>query len=364
MQLVNLSINRIIIHQIFKRNEEGKKVDPILTHSYTRLAPSAMNTFKSRIVDSVGEGSKAVTMEIVDQSENDLSKLIDNMIGLDNEEFVTASFDIPRKLINAQTSRAIPGGIVVIFTGTQGAPSRRFLGIIKAEIYNGYEKLVDPNTQEISLKFVEELLLTPSSRLYKTAMFYEKPDYSEPVENLNNKWLPMVSDAQINQSDGKAAAKYFYADFLGCGYPQTSARTTKQFYDSAATFIDEMNISSEKKNDLFNALTTYLKVDASPTVSTSDFASTYFDVDTQDVFQEFMNEQGIPSTAFTKDIEHIEGKLKFRRLNFSKNVKITAPSDVFKNFVTIETIDGDTDESGSVQKWTKIIVKDQVVKQE
>ncbi|WP_432729937.1 hypothetical protein [Klebsiella oxytoca] len=37
----------------------------------------------------------------------------------------------------------------------------------------------------------------------------------------------MISDYQISKADGKAAAQYFYQHFLGCGYPETSARTTK-----------------------------------------------------------------------------------------------------------------------------------------
>jgi hypothetical protein len=49
----------------------------------------------------------------------------------------------------------------------RGYPTKKFLGIIKAEIYNGYQKEKDKTTNKISLKFIEELLLTPSQNSIK-----------------------------------------------------------------------------------------------------------------------------------------------------------------------------------------------------
>ena len=51
-----------------------------------------------------------------------------------------------------------------------------------------------------------------------------------------------------------------------------------------------------------------------------------------------------------------------RKLSFSKNVKLSAPSDVFRDLVEIETIHHDDD--GNEVNWTKIIVKDNIVTQE
>ncbi len=364
MQLVNMTIDRIIIHQVYRRDQDGNKVEPLQSHEYTRFDSSAMEEFKSRIRDALGEGSKAVQMQIMDQGAGDLPHIVESIISEDDANFAVSSYDFAKKLTDAQQRKSIPGGILVVFTGKQGHLKKRFLGVIKAEIHSGYEKHKDPTTQEISLKFVQEILLTPGTRLYKTAAFFEKDGTENGSQDLNDKWAVMISDYQISQTDGKAAAQYFYSDFLGCGYPETSARTTKKFYDSASSFIDHLDVSSEKKSDLYNALTTYMKVDTSSTITPSDFASSYFDVDTQDSFNAYMEEVGIPSTSFTKDNAHIESKLKFRKVNFSKNVKITAPSDVFKNYVEIESIEGDPDESGAPQTWTKVIVKDRITQQE
>jgi len=364
MLLQNLSINRIIIHQIYQRDQDGNKIKPLQSHAYTIFSYDAMQTFRNRIINALGHDSKAVQMGIINQEPGYLPSLIDSLVDQDNESFATSSYDIAIKLTDAQQKRSIPGGIIVIFDGTQGPMGKKFLGIIKAEVHSGYEKEVNPDTNEISLKFVEELLLTPGTRLYKTAGFFEKDGYNEPISDLNDKWLVMVSDYQINKADGKIAAQYFYADFLGCGYPQTSARATKQFYESAKAFIANLNASQTEKIGLFNALTTYLKVEASPTVSASEFAERYFDIDNQDAFTNYIEESGLPITAFTKDIEHIESKLKFRKVSFKSNIKITAPSEVFKNLVTIEAMNGNPDESGTPEEWTKVIIKDRITEQE
>lgn len=364
MELSNLVIDRIIIHQIFKRGDDAQKIEPLRSHDFTRFNEAAMDAFKSRVREALGGGSKAVEMEIVNHSATDLPSIIDELVDMDDEAFAVASYDVAKKLNDAQSRKAIPGGIVVVFSGRQGRPVRKFVGIIKAEIHSAYEKEVDEKTKEISLKFVEEVLLTPGTKLYKTAGFFEKADVDALSEDLNSRWVVMVSDNQISQADGKAAAQYFYSGFLGCGYPQSSARTTRQFYEAASDFINDLNVSVSEKNDLHNALTTYLKVSNSSTVSCSDFAFQYFDLDTQDIFCEHMSEVGIPNIAFTKDTAQIDGKLKFRKISFGGNVKITAPSESFKKLVVIETIDGEPDEAGNPTEWTRVTIKEKVVEQQ
>jgi len=365
MHLLNFNVDRIIIHQVYRRDQDGNKVIPTQSHDFTNFEKSAMEEFKSRVKDAIGEGSKSVQMEIVNQGVNDLPSIVNQMIEQDNEAFAVSSYDIAKKLSDAQWTKSIPGGIVVVFSGTHGSQSKKYLGIIKAEVHSGYEIEINEATNEIALKFVEELLLTPGTRLYKTAGFFEQDVYDENSTNLNDKWAVMVSDYQINKAEGKAAAHYFYAVFLGCGYPDTSARTTKMFYDTTRLFISGMNVSEEKKSDFLNALTTYLRVDTSSTISSSEFAEQYFnDLDTQDAFTNYMRDSGLPDNAFTKDIEHINSKLQIRRVNFRSNVKITAPSEIFKNLITIETIEGEPDESGSPAEWTKVIIKDRITTQE
>ncbi len=359
MELVNLSVDRIIIHQVFKRDEEGKRVAPLQSHDFVNFDNSAMTAFKSRVINALGDNSGAAPMTIVNQGPTDVPTLVNVIVEQSDDDFAVSSFDFAEKLANAQLRRDLLGGILVIFTGNYGAPRKKYLGIIKAEIYSGYEVTRDPDTNEISLNYIEDLLLAPSSRMYKTAAFLSKSVDTDTPPDLNDKWSVLLSDFQMSTK-----AQYFHEGFLGCGHPETSARTTKQFYDSTRKFIRAMDVKPVEKNDLLNALTTYLKVDSSPTASVNDFATKYFNTDTQDQFGDYMDTAGIPRTAFTKDIVDIEKNLKTRKVKFKSNVNISAPSDAFKNLVVIEPIEGDPEENGTVPEWTRVIIKDSIVDQE
>lgn len=364
MHLTNLQIDKIIIHQIFKRNSDGTVKQPKKSSSFIRFDHSAMETFKVRVIDALGSHSKAVDMVIVRQGQGDISTAIEKLNNADNNEFIDTSYKIASALSEAQVKKSIPGGILVVFKGRYSNPEKSFIGVMKAEIHSAYEKTENLDTNEISLKFVEEALLTPATKLYKTAGFFEKTieNRDELTSDLNNLWHVGVSDSQISQTDGKAAAQYFYSSFLGCGYPESSARTTREFYEATCEFLTDMDISEEKRNDLHNALISYLKYENSDVVSATEFSDRYFDIDTRDQFSEHIEEKGLPLTAFTKDIEQISTRLKQRKLSFSKNVKITAPSDVFKELIDIESITENQD--GESVNWTKITVKDRIISQQ
>lgn len=360
MSLLNLRIERIIIHQIHQRDKNGKKITPTRSTDLIRFDDKAMQTFKTRFIDAVGQNSRAVEMSIVEQGKDKLSSIINSIGNETNEdEFIDISFDIANKLADAQAHRNIPGGIVVFFDGLYGATPKRFVGIMKAEIHSAYEKTHNTLTQEIGLKYVEEALLTPATKLYKTAAFFHNGNDLES-DDLNSYWDVMISDSQISQTEGKAAALYFFSTFLGCGYPETSARTTKQFYDVTRNFINDMDIPEEKRSDIHTALAVYLKQEQTEIVNPTEFASRHFDVETCDSYSAFLEDKGLPATSFTKDIEYISNRLKTRNLAFSQNIKITAPAASFENLIEIETI---SENDSKPVNWTKIIIKDRIVSQ-
>jgi hypothetical protein len=56
-----------------------------------------------------------------------------------------------------------------------------------------------------------------------------------------------------------------------------------------------------------------------------------------------MIENNIPDHSFTKNLEYINSRLKKRRILFSNNVKLDAPSDNFNELIEIrDVVDGKT----------------------
>ncbi|WP_407289500.1 nucleoid-associated protein [Raoultella planticola] len=363
MNILKLKIEKIAIHQIFIREDPKTIKKPVKGKELIKFDETAMQDFKKRVLDSLGNGSSAVRMVIADQAECKTPSIINKLHGLDEKEFIDTSYLIAERLAAAQTTKNISGGIVVVFSATYNHNELKFVGIIKADIHSAYQKAVDPNTQEISLTYVKEVLLTPSTRLYKSAGFFMQEN-AEETADLNTSWLVDISDYQIDKSDGRAAAKYFYQDFLGCDYPLTSARTTKQYFELTSNFINKMDISEEERSDLHNALYSDLKANRSIKVSPIDFANSHMsDVDV-DNFREYLEEYDFAVEPFIKNLDHITSKLKSRRVRFSRDIRISAPSDVFEGLIEMETFPGEKQEDGSTPTWTKLLIKDRIIKQE
>lgn len=364
MNLASIDIQRIIFHQTYKTAPDGTKKAPYQSQTLTAFDQKALATFKERVIGALGQDSRAVEMEIVNFDATGLPSLVNQLLQANDTDFINLSYKVAVQLTAAQSNRSIPGGVVVVFTGVRGSSQEKFLGIIKADVYSAYEKHEDPKTHEISLEYIEEVLLTPSSKLYKTAGFFEKSTSGSPPKDLKEQFRVFVSDSQISQSDGKAAAKYFYKDFLGCDYPHTSARVTKQFFDLTKIFIADLDIDEYKKHDYLTALNTYLRIDTGSSASVSEFSQRYFDTNTGDAYKVFATKAGMPLTAFAKNTEHIERPLKQRKVKFKSDVKITGSSDAFRKLITFEVFDSDIQTGDGPEKWTKIIVKDTIAFEE
>lgn len=76
MEIINLQIKRIVIHQIHQREPDGKKVMPSRSSELIRFDEDAMNTFKSRVIAAIGLNSKAVLMSIFNQEPDSLPSLV------------------------------------------------------------------------------------------------------------------------------------------------------------------------------------------------------------------------------------------------------------------------------------------------
>lgn len=362
MNFVHLKIDKIAIHQIFPRGEDKKEVLPGKGTELIIFDEDALKDFKQRIYNSLGHDSSAVEMVITNEKKESTPYYVNILNGCSKEAFINNSYEIAKNLSQAQTRRGMSGGILVVFSATYQHNKLPFVGIIKADIYSGYEKWQDKKTGIISLKHVKELLLTPSTKLYKSAGFFKRENVKDDCA-LSEQWAVHISDYQIDKSDGKAAAQYFYQTFLGCDYPESSARTTKHYFEIASDFINNMDIDEEERTNLHNVLYADLKAGKSQKVDPMAFAGSYMSTADVDNFRNFLEDYDFPVGPFIKDTQYISSKLKNRRLKFSKNIRISAPSEIFEEFVSIETVEGDAGQDGYRPTWTKILVKDRIVDQ-
>ena len=365
MSFENLTIGRLIIHEVFARGADKALVQPNYGGQLLVLPQNARDALQARITNALGKSSHGVEMSIREHGADSAWHTAKEMVEAQGNDvqFVNLSQNIASKLAVAQTNRTIPGGIVVVIEGTCGNPAKSFMCVIKAEPHGGFT--TRQAGQQLTLEYIKDLILTPQAKLYKIGAFLRADQAAATAQQPTTGWKAFLFDDLITQGNKLSAAQYFYEGFLGLEFPSNSAFQTKKFHSLTKEFIRNANVDSEKKIDLLNALTTYLKTDQSATVQVEDFSQNYLgDAALQDAYTAYMEQKNFPDTAIHKDLSEVQSQLRLRKLTFSHDIKLTAPADQFENYIRIESIAGEADEHGNVPKWTQITVRDHIRDQE
>lgn len=358
----HLAIQKVILHEVFRRVDQNR-IPPAYSDDLEELSVEALDALRDRVIHAMTSSTRCVQMAITMSGAESLITLAANLVDADAELFIERSKDVAEKLAVEQKGRNIPGGVLVVFSGTVGVPATRIVGLIKAEVHNGFmrEKLEDD--EKPKLRFLKSLMLTAQTKLYKVGIFVE----TDPTaENFPSGWTSYIYDETLTVANRYGAAKYFYEGFLGLGFPESSARQTRQFHDLTKNFINSIERPEEEKVVLHNALITYLRADQLPTVGVASFGETYFgEVEIRDAYRNFMIEKGFPEAAVNKDLSDVGSSLKFRRLNFANKVKVSGPSETFDKLVLIEMVPGTPNEvTGLIPQWTQLTIKDKIASQE
>lgn len=317
-----LSIEKAIIHYV--PNCQNPDIQPILNDSLLILEDEARETLAARITGVLGRGTNCLEMRIADTTETSTASEITNILNdpLNDENFITKTKSLARKLYLAQSSGRISEGILLCILGRSGQSQQQFVALIKAEKQTGFH--IDTE-RLLNVEFIQDLFLTDSQKLYKVA-FWSRSTTSMPIS---------VNDLQIHIFDQNAthtgtvkAATYFSQNFSGCAPLENTAYQTEQFYSKTKNFINaNESIADSEKVTLINSLHTYLKSDQSTVINTQEFATTYFQNDElTNQYLSRMRHERFPETAINKNIERISTKLRNRKISFNTGVKISFPS--------------------------------------
>jgi len=325
----NLTIQEIILHKVFAPNGDTP-VPPDTSDNLIELEQKALDKLKERVIDAISKESKCMEMELADSGEDSYFKIACNLLESDSDKFIEVSKLIAEKHTKIHTNRAWPGGILVVLKCTISANSYPCIIVIKAESHEGFVEEDDKG--KMVMKLLDNLFLTPQTKLYKVGVFVLA---GKATDNHNaDKFETHVFDATMVKSQ-ETMAKYFYASFLGLRIPESSERTTRDFYEAATTFIDESSIVQSEKIELKNALTVYIKVEKSSTMSVNEFSNKYLEAEMKKPFKDYMQEKGVPDGNFAKNTTLIKGKLRVRKIKFSHGISLSGSSEDIKERVTI-----------------------------
>ncbi|RWD29873.1 MAG: hypothetical protein EOS34_27415 [Mesorhizobium sp.] len=358
MPFQNLTVQRLIIHEVHRRLDDRQVVNPTYGQQLLTLTQDAKDDFRDRVISAVGSQSQSIKMTIKPVVAGCAVEIAHELIAVTDAEFIIQSRLFADRLTESQLRRDLPGGILVVFQGMAGNPQRRYVGVVKAEKHSGFRQAA-----AMTVQYFKDLFLTPQAKLYKIGIFvYTGP---QPAGALPNGWEATVYDSQMTTSNREGAAQYFYEGFLGCALPVNSARLTKRFFDETRDFIRGLPVPEERKTDLLSGLYTYLKVDQAPTVQVSAFSNQYLGHELADSYSHFMADREFPNNAVPKDLTDVQSQLRRRRMTFSRSVQLTAPPDAFDDLVRVREIDGEPDQPGGPRPtWTQITIRDRIREQE
>lgn len=359
MPLDNLSIERVVIHEVFERQDDRSIVAPRYGSSLAALDQEAMEALADRVMLAMGRSAQSVEMAITVVTADSMVATAAELLDLDDITFLARSTVVADTLASAQKHRKIPGGIVVVVQGAVGHPAKRWIGVIKAETQNGFTRVT--SGAAINLQFLRDLILTPQTKLYKIGIFVENPSLQSPSD-LTERFVAHIYDSGMSATNRDGAAVYFYEGFFGCSFPPTAARLTRKFYEHTKKFIGELNVDNETKAGLNTALVTYLKVDQKQIISPSDFATSYLPTaEIKDAYLHHLRKNSFEDRAIQKDIVEVASKLRFRNVRFTSQIKLTAPADAFDELIEITEIPAP---ESAGRHWTVITVKDEIATQE
>lgn len=329
----NLRFNRIILHNVYKPDDEGA-VTPFLSTVLTVLEGEGLEKLQQRISSVLGSGSHSLQMLIAQDGASSCFHAATRLLNDDDEGFITNSAELAQLHTAAHSSKQWPGGTLVVIDGTAGAANKRCLFIIKAEQQAGF--VGREEADRVVMDFLDSLILTPQSKLYKVGVFVELNQNSvdSDIRSISD-FEAYIFDSNIKAKDDRKAARYFYSGFLGLRIPENAEQRTRDFFEYTTSFINEADISTEEKFDLKQALYTYLKTDQSNTIQSSSFAEQFMGEDIRDDYASYMSSKSFPENATVKDNSLMASRLKNRRMKFSSNVQVTAPAEGFNENIQI-----------------------------
>ncbi len=334
-KFINMRIKRVIIHQIFKRDENGKIIPPILSSSCSSKNSPYFSKIQERIVKSLGNESHSIRMEFINIEENSVFQLIKEYwkTSGDENKFIELSILLTHKLSDVQNNRKFPGGVIICVEGTVQGSCKPFFCIIKAEMQDGFS--LKKENEILNFSYIDDIFMTKNEKFQKLGFFINNVANSDNIlpENVDC----YVFDSNTDPSISKAKAEYFYKTFLGTNFRKDSNVQTNNFVLATKKFIKNIEaIDDIKKIELSTALISYIKSDGTKIINPIDFANTIFDTpETIDLYKKHLIENSVGLESIFKDTSMLGNTIKYRSLCFKNNVKLQIPIDEFEDSVEI-----------------------------
>lgn len=331
IQVRNLSIQQVIVHQVPKR-DRSIDADDAITFSdapIPDLDATRRNFFVERINGSLLE--RAFSIVPLAGRVSTMPELIVGLIA-NPAVLVDSSQHMARSLYNAQRTVSNPGLLTVILGQLGDDPC---VAVLKLQYREGLRMqpiMTSDGRQTFSATIFDDLTLTEDARVFKAALFRSSNASVDGLEGL-------ASDDQRRLGTGTELADFFLMTFLGCTFAAEPDRMTRDFYDGAVAFFDTLP-DPEERIEYRRALVAAL-VSPVPSISAPEFAEQFLRDEHKADFDAVLTERNVPMTAFDKNLRLIEPQLKRTRLGTRHGLTILGPPEEIAARVSVASGEGD-----------------------
>lgn len=328
INIAHLNFQRVIMHEIFEKEvkQPHATVEPA-KNIYT-IDDTAKKILRDRLTTAAGKDSKAFELEIGNSSKGTFYDLATNLKGKTEKIFITQSTKIAHLLATCQTSSNMPGGYLLVIQAEDADDKSSALIVIKAELHEGFRS--EKQNGKSVLKVLDDIFLSPSQKLYKIGVIYEKPKAKGTLPN--ELYGCFLFDDQFRKNT--KPAEYFWKDFLGFDISKNAKIQSQLFYEQTYHFIESNFKNTKEKDDLMHELKNLFTINQEKIISPSEFSTTYFsDSSIQD---KYANEVLINFPAsIVKDSVLIDYELNHKKWNFPNKIKLSGPESDFNKAVTL-----------------------------
>lgn len=334
-KFANFQITRIVVHQIFQRQEINIMVTPEYSSSCCDLDIRYIDKIRDRIARTMGNVSHSIRMDISNKEKESVYESISQYWKCEEseEKFILLSKALTLKLAEAQNDRRSRGGIIIFIEGTVQYNSRQIFCIIKAEEQDGFSLL--KNSENIALSYVANIFMTQNEKFQKVGVFINNAVKDRAIEPKDIDCF--IFDSNTDPSISKSKAEYFYKTFLGLDFRKDSDLLTLNFVETTKSFIKNLEgVNDVTKIELSTALVSYITSEGLTVLNPKDFAENNFKTpETIDKYLSYLSERSIETNSISKNTAMLGKFLKTRDLLFSNKVKLQIPIDEFEDAVEI-----------------------------
>ncbi len=314
--LATVVVRRVIFHDIPQAVKGGPE-KPTLSEVETEIDAPRKGHLKTKLTKVLGSKSaypiqfSATPASPVPGEVRELTKHTGSA-----PSFVESSQRLANYLFEQRLGSISAGLLCVVDAMANSLPC---VVLMKLERERGGQlELNKEGKKTFFLKIFDNLVLTDGTRLFKTAMFVR-------TGRGDDDFRSGACDSQLNVGSSDDFAK-FWLRFLGCTFVEEPRVATHRFYESVVRFVNRSVSDPTAKGDIYESLQSELK-SHKKTLSPKQFIEEYIPEPFQNNLREHLKTEQVSHTAFTKDLNDIEKRLRRRVYETTRGVNVSVPEE-------------------------------------